>query len=55
MKLEEFASKIVDRYDIEQLEDTAVMGILLNWKKYPENLKEEIEQRQDILQGEKVE
>ena len=54
MDKEEFARKIVDGYDMETLVDTAVKGILDNWETNPQNLKEEIEQRQDILNGEIV-
>jgi len=46
---EEFASKIVDNYDMETLVDTAVLGILNSWKENPELLKEEIENRPDLI------
>ena len=54
MDKETFAQKIVEDYDMETTIDTAVKGILDHWSIYPEDLNEEIEQRQDILNGEEV-
>ena len=55
MNKEEFAYKIVEGYDMDTVIDSAVQGILTHWDKYPEDLKWEIDQRQDILNNEKVE
>ena len=55
MNKEEFAYKIVEGYDMDTLIDTAVQGILDKWEQYPSYLKEEIENRQDILQGRGIE
>jgi len=39
---------------MDTLIDTAIMGILDHWEKYPDDLKEEIEQRKDILGNDEV-
>lgn len=55
MNKEEFAHRIVEEYDMDTVIDTAVKGILDYWEKYPESLKEEIENRKDILGKQEVE
>lgn len=55
MDKEEFAREIVEGYDMDGVVDSAIQGILANWERYPENLKEEIENRQDILNGKELE